>query len=36
MTALPLLGGKNGQAISIDDRGQAVGVAEEGAMTPTA
>ena len=32
MTTLPLLGGKNGQAISINDRGQAVGVAEEGAM----
>jgi probable HAF family extracellular repeat protein len=28
MEALPLLGGKNGQAISINDRGQAVGVAE--------
>jgi probable HAF family extracellular repeat protein len=29
MEALPLLGGKNGQAIAINDRGQAVGVAEE-------
>src|SRR5271168_621150 len=29
MEALPLLGGKNGQAITINDRGQAVGVAEE-------
>jgi probable HAF family extracellular repeat protein len=29
MKALPLLGGKNGQAIAINDRGQAVGVAEE-------
>jgi probable HAF family extracellular repeat protein len=28
MEALPLLGGKNGQAIAINDRGQAVGVAE--------
>jgi probable HAF family extracellular repeat protein len=29
MEALPLLGGKNGQAIAINDRGQAVGVAED-------
>jgi probable HAF family extracellular repeat protein len=29
MKALPLLGGQNGQAISINDRGQAVGVAED-------
>ena len=32
MRALPLLGGKNGQAISINDRGQAVGVAEDGTL----
>ena len=29
MEPLPLLGGKNGQAIAINDRGQAVGVAED-------
>jgi probable HAF family extracellular repeat protein len=29
MQALPLLGGKNGQAIAINNRGQAVGVAED-------
>jgi probable HAF family extracellular repeat protein len=29
MEALPLLGGNNGQTISINDRGQAVGVAED-------
>jgi probable HAF family extracellular repeat protein len=29
MQALPILGGKNGQAIAINDRGQTVGVAEE-------
>jgi probable HAF family extracellular repeat protein len=32
MKALPLLGGKNGQAIAINDRGQAVGVAEDGTI----
>jgi probable HAF family extracellular repeat protein len=35
MTALRLFGGQNGQAISINDRGQAVGVAEEGTIDKT-
>jgi probable HAF family extracellular repeat protein len=32
MTALPTLGGKNGWAVSINQRGQATGVAEEGTL----
>jgi probable HAF family extracellular repeat protein len=35
MMALPTLGGNNGQAASINNRGQIVGIAEDGTMDPT-
>jgi len=35
MSALPTLGGNNGQASAINDRGQIVGFAEDGTVDPT-
>jgi len=35
MSALPTLGGNNGQASAINNRGQVVGFAEDGAVDPT-